>query len=709
MQGRWRLFRHEAARVSGPGPWTFLALYVVALAIGTLSTKSLGTVVFWPANAVMMAALLLLPRRQAIRVLLIGIGLNVVNNFIRGDQMPFFVINIVMNTTEALLAAVIARRVCGAALDLRRPERLWRFALLAVAPAVLLTVCVSIPIAVILRDYTLDQTLFHIQRFFVVEALGAMILTPALILLARTTEPRDRKPGRSLESLLLMGLLLGVTTAVFLQDRAPLAFLIFPPLLLVALRLSPARVAVSVIVVALIGGIATAAGRGPMPLANLPDIPALFGFGGITANMNLYYLFMLMVVITALPVSTFTAQRLRLNERLQARTLSARQAQRRAEHSDAARSRFLALMSHEMRTPLNSIAGFAEVLTMREGLDAQDREGLNQIRAAGEALLSLVEDVLEISEDDNSIDPEVLELEAIIAAAFAPHSRSLTEKGLSLVIEVRPDAAIPLLGDARRLRQTLQHLIGNAVKFTTTGGVTVRADRLDGHVLIAVTDSGCGFDMTEAASLFETFVQGDDSISRSHGGAGVGLAVARRQALLMGGDIVVDSQGGEGSTFTLRLPMAEATRAEAPKDRRDPGREGRQESEYSPHILVVDDHPANREVVRLMLATLGCRVDQAEDGDEAISMASEGIHDLILMDVRMPRVDGLTATRTIRALKGPASQVPILALTADAMPQDIERCLAAGMNGHIAKPISFVSLSAAIRRALSSERLTAVA
>lgn len=704
MHGRWRLFRHEAARVSGPGPWTFLALYVVALAIGTLSTQSLGVVVFWPANAVMMAALLLLQRPQALLVLIVGIGLNIANNVIRGDQMPFFVINIVMNTLEAVVAALIARRVCGAALDLRRPARLWRFALLAVTPAVLLTVCISIPIAVVLRDYTLDQTLFHIQRFFVVEALGALILTPALILLARTTEPRSRSLRKTAESLLLMSLLFATTAGVFFQTSAPLTFFIFPPLLLVALRLSPGRVAVAVIGVALIGGAATATGYGPMALARLPNIPALFGFGGVTANLNLYYLFMLMVVITALPLSTFTAQRRRLHERLHARTLAAREAQVRAERSDAARSRFLALMSHEMRTPLNSIAGYAEVMAMRDDLRPEDREGLSQIRAAGEALFGLVEDVLEMSGDDDGVRQNVIELEPIIAAAIGPHSRKMTEKGLSLTVEVRPDAAIGLIGDARRLRQALQHLIGNAVKFTNSGGITVRADRLDGQVLIAITDTGCGLDPIQADRLFGTFVQGDDSISRRHEGAGIGLAVARRQAVLMGGDIVIDSRRGEGSTFTLKLPLDPASIPDAP-----PSQEAREEGGTSPYVLVVDDHPANREVVRLMLTAMGCRVDQASDGDEAITLASEGVHDLVLMDVRMPRVDGLTATRSIRGLQGPAGQVPILALTADAMPQDIERCLTAGMDGHIAKPISFMALSAAISRALGRDGLTAAA
>lgn len=707
MRGRWRLFRQDAARTDGPGLSAFLALYAGALALGTLSTRTLDAIVFWPANGVMIAALLVLPRRKAMIMLAAGIGLNLLNNLVRGDQMPFFALNVAMNAVEAVLACVIARRVCGAALDLRRPGRLIRFGLLAVTPTVLISASVSVALAVVPRDYGFEQSVFVFQRFFMVEALGALIVTPALLLLARTGANDAGRTGTGRSDLAVMALLFAVTALVFFQNWAPITFLILPFLVLAAFRLSPSQMAIAVIGVALIGGAATAMGVGPMALARLPDWPMLFGPGGVVARLSLYYLFMLIVVAVALPMSTVTSHHRRLMARLEARTAAAHAARRQAERSDAAKSRFLALMSHEMRTPLNSISGHAEVLALRPAADPSDREGLNQIRSAADALLSLVEDMLEISSDDDNVDLVSLRLAEIIAAAAAPHHRAAVDKKLFVTVEVRPDAARPLIGDPRRLRQALQHLIGNAVKFTSQGGVTVRADRLDGQVLIAVTDTGCGLDADRAVSLFDAFVQGDDSITRRHGGAGIGLTVVQRQAGLMGGDVVIDSRSGDGATFTLRLPLAESPALEAAEPSIAAGHASSSVPLQGPgRILVVDDHPSNREVARLMLTAMGCSVDQAEDGDEAVAMAARGAYDLILMDVRMPRVDGLAATRAIRALDGEAARAPILAVTADAMPEDVSRCLAAGMDGHLAKPISLAALASAMSRALDGRVAT---
>jgi CheY-like chemotaxis protein len=388
------------------------------------------------------------------------------------------------------------------------------------------------------------------------------------------------------------------------------------------------------------------------------------------------------------------SERQRLILCLKARTATAHAARRRAEQADAAKSRFLALMSHEMRTPLNSVTGYAEVLARRPGMDLDAVSHLGHIQRSGDALLMLVEDVLEISRGDDLLNLIPLSLAQVIDAAAAPSRIEAADKGLTLTVEVRPDALAPVIGDPRRLRQALHHLIGNAVKFTDHGGVTVLADRIDGDILIAVTDTGPGFDPAAAPRLFDPFVQGDDSISRAHIGAGIGLTLVKRQADLMGGDVVIDSRPGEGATFTLRLPLPLAA-PEAMANHTDV-RPDRDEG-APPRILVVDDHPANREVARLMLAAVGCEVAEACDGDEAIDMVATQPFDLILMDVRMPRVDGLAATRAIRAS---GSRVPILAVTADAMPEDAARCLAAGMDAHLAKPISHHALYTAMERLL---------
>ena len=207
-----------------------------------------------------------------------------------------------------------------------------------------------------------------------------------------------------------------------------------------------------------------------------------------------------------------------------------------------------------------------------------------------------------------------------------------------------------------------------------------------------VSDTGPGIDPDLIPTLFDAFVQADDSISRTHVGCGLGLTVARRLTRAMGGQIALESTSVAGSTFVVRLPLAlaeeDATTGSAAPAIAEAGAAAR--------VLIVDDHPTNREVARLMLAPLGCDIFEAVDGFEAVEMASAAHFDLILMDVRMPRMDGLAATKAIRALDGEFSRMPILAVTADAMPEDAARCRAAGMDGHVAKPLTHASLFAAI-------------
>lgn len=708
MHGRWRLFRHDAGQASGPPPWAYVALFAICLLIGIWSARTFNAVVIWPANGVMLAAALQLHKRQAIRVLSACFILNIIANVVRGDPEPMLWLNAVLNIGEACLAALIARRVCGAALDLRRPKRLANFALMAVVPAVLLSALAILSVVGPMRGYTVPIYLFTLHRFFDMETLGLLLIAPALLLIAKSHRFRSTAPASPVETAIIVSILLGVTAVVFFQSIAPAIFVVFPFLLLVSFRTSPSWVAGSIVAVAIISAAATVTGHGPVMMAQLTRLPGLEDVPPLLRQLSVYYLFLLGVVVTALPVSTAMSERRRLVERLERRTLAAHNARLRAEQADAAKSRFLAMMSHEMRTPLNSVTGYAEVLARRSDLDPAAVEHLGHIQRSGDALLLLVEDVLEISRGDDALLLATLSLTDVIAAAAAPSRLAAEGKGLALVVDIRPDALPMMVGDRRRLRQALHHLISNAVKFTQRGTVTVRADRIDGEVLIAVTDSGCGLDMAQAERLFGAFVQGDDSISRAHIGAGIGLTLVKRHAALMGGSVVVDSRPGDGATFTLRLPLALADigapaanapgSAALPADTVDDDEGGR-----AAHVLVVDDHTANREVARLMLTAIGCEVTEAIDGEEAIEMAAAQTFDLILMDVRMPRVDGLAATRAIRAA---GNRVPILAVTADAMPEDAVRCMAAGMDDHLAKPISHHALYAAMGRLMSGEAET---
>ncbi|CAN5178699.1 MASE1 domain-containing protein [soil metagenome] len=701
MHGRWRLFRHEAGRDSGPPPWAYVALFAACMLVGIWSAREFHAVVIWPANGVMLAALLQLHRKNAIRVLVACFALNLLGNVVRGDPQPFLWLNALLNLGEACLAALIARRVCGAALDLRRPKRLANFALMAVVPAVLLSALTILSVVTPMRHYTLPFFLFTLHRFFDMETLGLLIVTPALLLIAKSHRFRSAAPASPIETAALISVLLGVTGLVFFQSTAPALFMMFPFLLLVSFRTSPSWVAASIIGVAVIGAAATVTGHGPVLMTRLPTIPGLENVPPLMRQLSVYYMFLLGVVVTALPVSTAMSERRRLVERLERRTQAAHVARKRAEDADAAKSRFLALMSHEMRTPLNSVTGYAEVLARRPSMELEALAQLGHIQRSGDALLMLVEDVLEISRGDDALDIAPLCLADVVAVATAPSRILAEDKGLILSVDIRPDASFMLMGDRRRLRQALHHLISNAVKFTEHGTVTILADRIGDEVLIAVTDTGPGLDTADADRLFAPFVQGDDSISRSHIGAGIGLSLVKRQAGLMGGEVFVDSQPGDGATFTLRLPLALADQATESAHDHQPAEPlaDRDDEGFPPRVLVVDDHPANREVARLMLAAVGCEVAEACDGDEAIDMAAAQPFDLILMDVRMPRVDGLAATRAIRAT---GNAVPILAVTADAMPEDAARCLAAGMDAHLAKPISHHALYAAMDRVLNA-------
>lgn len=699
MDGRWRLFRHDGGRVSGPPAWAYVALFAACMLIGIWSARQYDAVVIWPANGVLLAALLQLRRHDAIRVLIACLIINLLGNVVRGDPQPFLWVNALLNTGEAFVAALIARRVCGAALDLRRPRRLVCFALMAVVPAVLLAAAVILSVAFPIRHYSLPMFVFTLVRFVTMEVLGLLIVAPALLLIAKAHRFRSTAPASPGETAVLVCLLLGVTALVFFQSMAPALFAIFPFLLLVSFRTSPSWVAVSIIAVAVIGAVASLTGYGPVWMTSTLVIEGLQNVPELMRKLAVYYVFLLGVIVTALPVSTAMSERRRLVQRLERRTAAAQAARLRAEEADAAKSRFLALMSHEMRTPLNSVTGYAEVLARRPSMDREALAHLGRIQSSGDTLRRLVEDVLEISRGDDALDLKPLSLADVIDDAVEPSRMTAREKGLGLSIDIRPDALAPAIGDYRRLRQALHHLVGNAVKFTERGSVAVLADRIDDQILIAVTDTGPGFEMADAPRLFDIFTQGDDSISRTHVGAGIGLGIVQRQARLMGGDIVVSSRPGDGATFTLRLPLALAAPAAAQPAAPSEGG-GDAEERFAPRVLVVDDHPANREVARLMLAAIGCQITEASDGAEAIDMAASQAFDLILMDVRMPRVDGLAATRAIRAA---GDTTPILAVTADAMPEDAARCLAAGMDAHLAKPISHQALYAAMERLLNAE------
>lgn len=705
MKGRWRLFRHDAGRTAGPPAWAYVALFVACQLLGHWSVATYGSVTVWLSNGVMTAALLQLHRRQAIPVIAACFIINLGSNVVRGDPGVFLWLNALLNLVEAFVAAVLARRVCGAALDMRRPKRLANFALLAAAPAVALSTIIAHVIAFALSPRPPAMVLFRLLNYFTIEQLGLLLMTPILLLLARGHRFQGTAQARLPEAIGLILLMLGATFIVFWQNDAPLMFAAVLPMVLIGLRLSPTWAAAALLGMAFVSGAATLLGHGPVHLTRLPPVPELVDVPPMVRRLGVYNLFLLAMVATVLPMSTVMTERRRLVARLRARTLAAQEARRTAEHAAAARSRFLAMMSHEMRTPLNGVAGFADLLAARPGLDAEAVRQARQIRESSDGLLMLVEDILDFARGDCIVSPEPLDLSAVAREAATPSRAAADAQGLSLTIDDRLPSRSRFVADRRALRQALHPLIANAVKFTSRGGVDVRLERAADGVVIRVSDTGCGIDPSRHPALFEAFYQGDDSVSRNHDGAGLGLALAARHVRRLGGRIEVESAPGEGSTFILSLPLPRTADAEPEIVREAVALvEGDDQGlARTPTILVVDDHPVNREVARIMLQAFGLEVVEAADGKEAVALASEQAFDLVLMDVRMPRMDGLEATRHIRRLADAAGRVPIVAMTADAMPEDVARCLAAGMNAHMAKPISQATLCSVVSRALSGD------
>ena len=375
-----------------------------------------------------------------------------------------------------------------------------------------------------------------------------------------------------------------------------------------------------------------------------------------------------------------------------------RSAQAQAEAASQAKSAFLANMSHELRTPLTSILGFSRLVGAGGGLSPEDRVHLDLIRTAGEALLTVVNDILDFSKLEAgalSLAEEpfsVADLGQGVAALLGGQAR---EKGLALICETPPED-LWLTGDLPRLRQILVNLVGNAVKFTETGHVrlslTVEPAEDGGTVLIGeVADTGIGLQASQIDQMFDRFTQGDGSVSRRFGGTGLGLAISRRLIEMMGGEIGAESDGATGSIFRFRAPLKTADgRADAA------AADGPEPTDRSLRVLLAEDNPANRTLVAALLAGSDVSLDMVENGQQAVQAAAQGAYDLILMDMQMPVMDGPSAARALRASTGPGRDTPIVALTANVLPEQIEQCRAAGMQGHVAKPIDPRALMAAL-------------
>jgi len=404
---------------------------------------------------------------------------------------------------------------------------------------------------------------------------------------------------------------------------------------------------------------------------------------------------------------TLTAE-LEENERLRA---SAQSLAAAAQAANLAKSMFLATISHEIRTPLNGVLGMAQAMAADE-LSLAQHARLAIIRESGQGLLAVINDVLDISKiEAGKLELETAEFDLAGLAESARHAfTALAEaKGIALTLDIAPAAAGVCLGDATRVRQILCNLISNALKFTDRGRVVVELSRRGAEVRLQVSDTGIGIAAEDLERLFEKFEQADTSTTRRYGGTGLGLAICRQLAGMMGGQIEVTSQLGEGTTFivALSLPRIEGV-PKAPQ----PETVRAAPQEKGPlRLLAAEDNEINQLVLTTLLGQLGIEPTVVADGAAAVAAWESGHWDAILMDVQMPRMDGPTAARLIRRREAELGRrrTPILALTANAMSHQAEGYLAAGMDGVVAKPIEVGQLLAALQKVLEDASMEAAA
>jgi len=380
-----------------------------------------------------------------------------------------------------------------------------------------------------------------------------------------------------------------------------------------------------------------------------------------------------------------------------------REAELAALAGERSKAIFLATISHELRTPLNGVIGAGQLLASKAD-NAEQQELIDVVTNSGEILLDLINNVLDFSRLEAGgfeLETKPMQLESVIKSGIAPLFVSGKEKQVAISCKIAPDVPQYVLGDASRIRQIILNLCGNALKFTHSGHVDVLVSKTEqdendpGYIKIDVADTGIGIADDVIDRLFKPFTQAETSTARRFGGSGLGLTIVSQLVELFEGSVSVQSELGVGSVFTVKLPLPACSDSGQQADvAASPATISRPNETIT--VLITDDNAVNRKVANKMLQQLGCAVVEATDGYEALASISEGNIDVVLMDIQMPNMDGLTATAKIRQMNSPLCNTPIIGLSANAMPSDKSEMIAAGMNDYLSKPVRMDQLQNAL-------------
>ena len=696
MTLRWRLHRTAERPRGWATAAALLAIYAgPAFALVLACNDNVGVAAFYPADGIIVAALLVLPRRIGLMFCAACLAVNLAENALTGVETWHNLLYAVLNQAVSVFTAVMTRTYCGAATDLSRFRRLMMFAAITLVAGLgesLIGQTICVPLEGTSAGF-LDQWL----QWAAEDSLGLLIVTPAVLLALKHDRAVYASDARRLERLLLVALIAGVSVIAFAEAHSIVFLLIFPFLFLIAFRAGPALVSASILISAFIAAAFTAHGLGPI---------ALLANGKLSVAQFMTQLFVITIFVSALPATNALGERNRAAQRLLRAHAVARAARTAAEAANAAKSQFLANMSHEIRTPLNGVLGMAQAMA-RDKLPAEQRQRLDVIQASGDMLLTLLNDVLDLSK----IEAGKLALESVpfeisgvvhgVDEAFAP---LFHKKGLSFELSLAPGVAGTYEGDPTRVRQILYNLVSNALKFTQEGGVRVSISPAPSGLEIRVADTGIGIPPDQVQRLFGKFEQADVSTTRRFGGTGLGLAICRELAQMMGGHIRVESVAGQCSVFTVTLALRRLADDAAPGC--DPlGVERMQAASFDQpplRILAAEDNAVNQIVLKTLMQQVGLDPVLVADGRAALEAWEASDWDLILMDMQMPVMDGLTASGRIREREAATGRrrTPIIALTADAMSHHLTAYAAVGMDAFVGKPIDAGRLFEAIAAVL---------